>query len=76
MTGDGVWRIRRKERSSAIEVFKVEDAGHGDILSDEFINWRIKLAMNRQQPAIPPESEAIIPADMESEEVSQQEANE
>jgi RAT1-interacting protein len=46
--GDGVWRIRRKERSSTIEVFKVEETGHGDILSDEFINWRIKLALNRK----------------------------
>jgi RAT1-interacting protein len=48
VTGDGVWRIRRKERADAIEVFKLEETGHGDILSDEFINWRIKLAMNRQ----------------------------
>ena len=30
-------------------MFKVEEAGHGDILSDEFINWRIKLALNRKQ---------------------------
>jgi len=28
-----------------IEVFRVEEMGHGDILPDEFINWRIKLAM-------------------------------
>jgi len=48
VTGDGVWRIRRQERSSVIEVFRIEDAGHGDILSDEFINWRIKLAMSDQ----------------------------
>jgi RAT1-interacting protein len=31
-------------------VFRVEETGHGDILSDEFINWRIKLALNRNQP--------------------------
>jgi RAT1-interacting protein len=49
ITGDGVWRIRRKERSSSIEVFRVEETGHGEILSDEFINWRIKLALNRKQ---------------------------
>ena len=48
MTGDGVWRIRRKERASVIEIFKLEETGHGDILSDEFINWRIKLALNEQ----------------------------
>jgi hypothetical protein len=41
-----VWRIRRKERSSGIDIFKIEETGHGDILSDEFINWRIKLALN------------------------------
>lgn len=46
MTGDGVWRIRRKERTPVIEVFKLEETGHGDILSDEFINWRIKFVMN------------------------------
>lgn len=46
ITGDGVWRIRRKERSSTIDIFRVEETGHGDILSDEFINWRIKLALN------------------------------
>jgi len=54
--GDGVWRIRRKERSPAIEVFRIEEAGHGDIISDEFINWRIKLAMD--DPLPPPVSEA------------------
>jgi len=64
ITGDGVWRIRRKERSSTIEVFKVEEAGHGDILSDEFINWRIKLALNRQQPEVPAGNEAASPLDM------------
>lgn len=47
---DGVWRIRRKERSPSIEIFKLEKTGHGDILSDEFINWRIKLAMNQNKP--------------------------
>lgn len=45
MTEDGVWRIRRKERSATIEVFKLEETGHGDILSDEFINSRIKLGL-------------------------------
>lgn len=45
MVGDGVWRIRRKERTPVIEISKHEETGHGDIVSDEFINWRIKLAM-------------------------------
>lgn len=43
---EGVWRIRRAERSSTIEVFRVEETGHGNVLSDEFINWRIKLGLN------------------------------
>ncbi|KAI0840258.1 RAI1-domain-containing protein [Hypoxylon sp. FL0890] len=43
---EGVWRIRRRPRSSTIEVFRVEEVGHGSILTDEFINWRIKLSLN------------------------------
>jgi RAT1-interacting protein len=42
---DGVWRIRRQAKSDTIEVFRVEEAGHGKILTDEFINWRIKLSL-------------------------------
>lgn len=51
MIGDGVWRIRRKERSPTIEVFKIEETGHGDIISDEFINWRIKLTLSKETAA-------------------------
>ncbi len=43
---DGVWRIRRRPGSPSVEVFRVEEAGHGKILTDEFINWRIKLALS------------------------------
>jgi len=46
---DGVWRIRRRERDEKIEVFRIEETGHGDILSDEFVNWRIKLAMPKSE---------------------------
>ncbi|KAG9232728.1 RAI1 like PD-XK nuclease-domain-containing protein [Amylocarpus encephaloides] len=49
VTGDGVWRIRRKEHSSTIEVFKQEETGHGDMLPDDFINWRIKLSMMEKE---------------------------
>jgi len=49
VTGDGVWRIRRKERSATIELFKLEETGHGNILSDEFINWRIRLALKDEE---------------------------
>ncbi|KAK6584385.1 hypothetical protein PZA11_002609 [Diplocarpon coronariae] len=57
---DGVWRIRRKERSSTIEVFRIEEAGHGDILSDDFINWRIKLALAHPIPV--PAAQAATPS--------------
>ncbi|KAI5299283.1 decapping endonuclease targeting mRNA [Ascosphaera atra] len=40
ITTDGVWRIRRREKSSVIEVYKLEEPGHGDILSDAFVAWR------------------------------------
>ncbi|KAI1098530.1 RAI1-domain-containing protein [Jackrogersella minutella] len=43
---EGVWRIKRQANSGVIEVFKVEEVGHGNILPDEFINWRIKLGLN------------------------------
>jgi RAT1-interacting protein len=68
ITGDGVWRIRRKERTSIIEVFKVEETGHGDILSDEFINWRIKLALNQKQPESSAGTEVFPPMGLDSEE--------
>lgn len=42
---EGVWRISRRPQSPIIEVYKVEETGHGEILSDEFKNWRIKLAL-------------------------------
>ncbi|KAI3400823.1 hypothetical protein diail_1512 [Diaporthe ilicicola] len=43
---EGVWRIRRRARDTHIEVYKTEEAtGHGRILTDEFINHRIKLAL-------------------------------
>jgi RAT1-interacting protein len=69
VVGDGVWRIRRRERSSTIEVFKVEETGHGDILSDEFINWRIKLALNRQYPEKPVETGIVLPMSVNTDSV-------
>lgn len=52
ITTEGVWRIRRRERSPVVEVWRIEETGHGEILSDEFINWRIKLALNDSAPAV------------------------
>jgi RAT1-interacting protein len=37
---EGTWRIRKQEKSSVIEVFQVEEQGHGDILSPAFKAWR------------------------------------
>lgn len=42
---EGVWRIRRKAKSPVIEVFRVEEVGHGSIILDDFMNWRIKLSL-------------------------------
>lgn len=38
--GQGVWRIRRRDRSSIIEMEKYEETGTGSILSDDFLRWR------------------------------------
>ncbi|KAJ2979110.1 hypothetical protein NUW58_g7290 [Xylaria curta] len=43
---EGVWKISRRAGSSTIEVSRVEEAGHGSILTEEFINWRIKLSLS------------------------------
>ncbi|KAA8643198.1 hypothetical protein EYZ11_012540 [Aspergillus tanneri] len=37
---EGVWRIRKPEKSSIIEVFKMVDSGTGDIISPSFSAWR------------------------------------
>ncbi|KAK0739844.1 RAI1 like PD-XK nuclease-domain-containing protein [Apiosordaria backusii] len=44
----GVWRIRLQKRPKAIELFKVEETGHGKIVTEEFVNWRTKLAASKQ----------------------------
>ncbi|EAW08616.1 DXO/RAI1 family decapping nuclease [Aspergillus clavatus NRRL 1] len=36
----GTWRIRKREKSSLIEVFRIEESGTGDIISQSFLNWR------------------------------------
>lgn len=50
ITTDGVWRIRKRERVPVLEVFKLEETGHGDILSPAFVEWRTKgLAERKEQ---------------------------
>lgn len=39
---EGTWRIRKREKSPVIEVFKIEESGNGDILSSNFVAWRTK----------------------------------
>jgi RAT1-interacting protein len=39
---EGAWRIRKREKSPVIEVFKIEESGHGDILSSNFVASRTK----------------------------------
>ncbi|CAF9906341.1 decapping endonuclease targeting mRNA [Imshaugia aleurites] len=46
ITTDGVWRLRRTERSPVIEIFKNEESGYGDILSREFVEWRNGMDAN------------------------------
>ena len=40
---EGVWRIRRLDRSSVIEVFQLEGSGTGQILTEDFKAWREQL---------------------------------
>ncbi|KAJ5902471.1 RAI1-domain-containing protein [Penicillium taxi] len=39
--GDGVWRIRKLPKSDTIQIYKLEESGNGDILSQSFITWRL-----------------------------------
>ncbi|ODM20454.1 Protein rai1 [Aspergillus cristatus] len=57
ITQDGTWRIRKAEKSPVIEVFKVEESGHGDILSPEFTAWRSKMenTETKEPPKVPAE---------------------
>lgn len=40
IVSDGVWKIRKREKSPVLEVFKIEETGTGDILSEDFVRWR------------------------------------
>lgn len=43
ITGEGVWRIRKREKSSVLEVSRILESGTGDILSDTFLEWRTDI---------------------------------
>lgn len=40
ITEGGTWRIRKREKTPLLEVFKLEETGTGDILSQSFLDWR------------------------------------
>ena len=46
ITDGGVWRIRKREKCPVVEVFKVEETGTGNILSDAFLEWRTSVLPN------------------------------
>ncbi|KAL2146488.1 hypothetical protein VTI28DRAFT_3669 [Corynascus sepedonium] len=50
---EGVWRIRRRQKSDHIELFRVEEVGHGNIITDEFMDWRIKLSLSKNDAPNP-----------------------
>lgn len=59
ITSEGTWRIRKRERSPNLEVYKVEETGTGDILSESFLAWRV----SGHAPPPPVETEAAaVPA--------------
>ncbi|KIV91531.1 hypothetical protein, variant 2 [Exophiala mesophila] len=52
---EGVWKIRKREKSSVIEVYKAVETGHGDILSAKFVKWRLQGLPQLQQGTQPPQ---------------------
>lgn len=40
IVGEGVWRIRKREKATVIETFRIEESGHGNILTRDFLTWR------------------------------------
>ncbi|EZF33236.1 hypothetical protein H101_03183 [Trichophyton interdigitale H6] len=40
VNSEGVWKIRKAAKSGQIEVLKIQETGHGNILTPEFVEWR------------------------------------
>jgi len=40
ITEDGVWRIRKRGKIPTLELYQLEETGHGDVLSENFVQWR------------------------------------
>lgn len=60
ITTEGVWRIRLAPKSQFIEVFKVEEVGHGKIITDEFMNWRIKLSLRGNGASVTSDGDGAV----------------
>ncbi|MCJ1260259.1 decapping endonuclease targeting mRNA [Lobaria immixta] len=56
VTGEGVWKIIRRDKSPFIEVVKWKESGHGNIVSQEFIQWRTRPLENHTQGSLIPPS--------------------
>ncbi|CAN8095917.1 unnamed protein product [Discula destructiva] len=64
---EGVWRIRRRARDAHIEVFKTnEETGHGRVLTDEFINHRIKMSLPQMDPVVEEDTGGVEEAPVSS----------
>ncbi|KAI9711964.1 MAG: decapping endonuclease targeting mRNA [Chrysothrix sp. TS-e1954] len=44
INGEGIWKIKRNDKSNTVDIWRVEQTGTGDILSREFLSWRRDLA--------------------------------
>ncbi|KAI4238869.1 MAG: hypothetical protein LQ349_000782, partial [Xanthoria aureola] len=47
IVGEGVWRIRKREKATVIEVLRIEPSGHANILSPDFLTWRSRLGQGQ-----------------------------
>jgi RAT1-interacting protein len=60
VVGEGTWRIQKRQKVPYLEVFKVEETGTGDILSERFLAWRQSGAVGEQQEQLPVASQVPI----------------
>ncbi|RMZ83657.1 hypothetical protein DV738_g987, partial [Chaetothyriales sp. CBS 135597] len=59
ITTNGVWRIQRRTKEPVIRVFKVEETGTGQILSQHFLSWRAQLREQGSNNEIPIATEVV-----------------
>ena len=44
-----MWQIRRQHNRPYIEIFQLESSGFGEILSDDFVDWRLSEQANGKE---------------------------